>query len=469
MNIHNKKFSLFLLLILVVYSFHIFSMGNFGNVGKFQNANQSNFQPMQFQAMPNYSKNTFNVSLNSFDEYGFTPLLRAAALVDIEAIVSILERLEQDYGINGNNAQNIFTILNAQNKQGATAFSLLVENGTNYDVKLMLYHVRRLIGSNKNLFFKFLTPRFYTVQWTPLHWLAREGSSEILKTVILVAQRVLGKGSSLFDEFINAQDVDGLTPLVHTYFNSRHEKLLSEYGGRKLHAIDPVMQEARKLGNDLIEAIREDKFNVARSIIVNAQKKYKDSPKLFLEFLTTRTHDGWDALMHSVALGYEYTAFLLHVAEQYFKDDKISYYFVLRSVAQDGRGALIIAILRRSFTIANLLIEKIKKHSPNKYYVYILLNIRTYAKGFTPMLAAVDFSSDKDEFFTLIHNLIDTVAQQFGKNSRAVDIFVNTKDDDGFPPLAYATSPKITTLLTDFGATMEGYPPVAFLYRPSNA
>lgn len=418
---------------------------------------QSQFRSILNQAIQQYrgNKEAFNNFLNVRDGYGCTSLLRAAALVDIDQIIFILQKLEEYFGTDGKNFLDKFKFINAQCLQGHTAFYLLVQTGTKYDVELMIYHVLRLIGSHKQLFYHFLTPFTYNDKWTPLHWLAYQGAIVTLEAVVIIAEKVLGKDSDEFEKFINAEDSDHATPLSNAYFNIRHKKFLLEHGATIVRKTPKAIKEARQFGLDLIEAIREDRFSTVQRIIANVQQKYKDQPKLFFQVFMVRSHGGWDPLMHAAALSYEYTAFILHVIENYFENDEESFYAVLRNVAQDGRGALYITILRRNFETSKLLIRKIIDYSPSKYFLYILMNLRTYGKGFTPLLAAVDFSSDKDEFFDFIKILIETVAKPFGRDSRAVDLFINTHDQDGFTPLAYATSPKITQILLSYGARIN--------------
>ena len=434
---------------------------------------QSQFRSIMNTAMQRYRGNEkeFHKFLDFRDGYGCTTLIRAAALVDMDEIVFILEKLEEYYGTTEKNVLNLFSFLNARCLQGHSAFYLLIQNGTYKDVQLMLYHVIRLIGSYKYLFLQFLTAPTYENKWTPLHWLAYQGDPEILRTVVLIAEKKLGKDSPEYDQFINAEDEIGETPLSQTYFNTRFNKFLLEHGATILHKTKKDIQDARQIGLDLIEAIREDRFSVVQKLVFNAQEKYKDQPKLFLQIMMTRTQEGWDPLMHAAALSFNYLAFLLHAIERFFQHDEEAFYSILRNVEQAGRGALFITILRRNFIAAKLIIEKIKSYSPSKYFLYILLNIRTYGKGFTPLIAAVDYSSDRDEFFDFIEELIKIVAEIFGKDSRPMSLFINTQDNDGFPAFAYAATPRIKALLQSYGAHIEDilHPSKAKTYKSLRA
>ncbi len=421
---------------------------------------QSEFKSIMNSALQKFknNKNAFYEFLDVRDGYGCTSLLRAAALTDIDQVIFILEKVEKYYDTQDDGILDVFNFLNAQCLQGHTAFYLLAQNGTREQIDLMLYHVIRLLGSEKKLFLDFLNATAYEDGWTILHWLAFQGSMLNLEAVVIVAERILGKNSEEYESFINAVSLAGRTPYDNTYFNARHRQFLKQYGGITLHEIKPEIVEARKTGLELIEAIRDDKFNVVQKIIFETQKKYKKTPRLFLEVMMTRSPAGWDPLMHAVALSYEYTAFLLHIVETFFADDEEAFYSILRNVAQDGRGALIISLLQRKFDISHLIIRTMKNYAPSKYFLYILLNIRTYSKGFTPLLAAVNFSLDKRIFSEIISTLIDTIVGLFGKDSRPVQLFVNTRDLDGYPPLAYATAPDIITLLKSYGAELEKLP-----------
>lgn len=422
--------------------------------------NQSEFKAIMNEALQTFrnNKDAFYEFLDVRDGYGCTSLLRAAALSDIDQIMFILEKLEQFYNEQDDGILDVFNFLNAQCLQGHTAFYLLAQNGTREQVDIMLYHVIRLLGSEKKLFLDFLNATSYEDGWTIVHWLAFQGSMVNLEAVVIVAEKILGKDSEEYGKFINAESLAGRTPLDNTYFNPRHRQFIMQHGGISLHEIKPEILEARKTGLALIEGIRDAKFNVVQKIISEAQKKYKKTPRLFLEVLMTRSPAGWDPLMHAVAINYEFSAYLLYVVQTFFADDEEAFYSILRNVAQDGRGALIISILQRNFDISHLIIKTMKNFAPSKYFLYILLDIRAYGKGFTPLLAAVNFSLDKMIFTNLIGALLETIAELFGKESRPMDLYVNARDLNGYPPLAYATAPDVITLLKSYGARLEKLP-----------
>lgn len=422
---------------------------------------QSQFKSILSDAVQRFNADEFYEFIDTRDGYGCTCLIRAAALTDIDQIIYILEKLEEFYDKQDDGVIDVFNVINAQCLQGHTAFYLIAQNGTRQQVDLMLYHVIRLLGSERELFLQFLNARVYEDGSTVLHWLAYEGSSVNLEAVVIVAERILGKGSDEFEAFINAQSINGRTPLDKTYFNARHRQFLKQNGGVSLHIEPPEFVEAHKIGLALIDSIRDDKFNIMQKIITQAQKKYKNDPHLFLEVMMARTDAGWDPLMNAVAINainHEYTAYLLHAIETFFQDDEEAFYSILRNVAQDGRGALIITMLQRNFVISHLLIKTIKEYAPSKYFMYILYNIRTYVKGYTPLIAAANFSSEEKVFNNIIMELLDGIVEIFGKDSRPMELFVNTRDLDNYPPLAYSITPELDALLRSYGATLEPLP-----------
>jgi len=427
---------------------------------------QTQFKSIMNSAFQKFqgNKNAFYEFLDVRDGYGCTCLLRAAALSDIDQMVFIFEKLEKYYNTQNDGILDVFNFLNAQCLQGHTAFYLLAQNGTRQQLDLMLYQVIRLLGSEKKLFLEFLNSPAYEDGWTVLHWLAFQGSMVNLEAVVIVAERLLGKNSEEYNAFINAESLAGRTALDNAYFNSRHRQFIKEHGGISVRSLAPEVVEARKTGLALIEAIRDAKISNVQKIIFQAQKKYKETPSLFLEVMMTRSSGGWDPLMHAVAISKsasetnEVIIFLLHAVKTFFANDEEAFYSIMRNVAQDGRGALIIAILQRDFDTAHLILATIKDFAPSKYFLYILLDVRTYVKGYTPLLAAVTFNLDEKIFSDLITDLVETVVGLFGKDSRPVDLFVNARDLNGSSVLAYATTPDIITLLKSYGAQLEKLP-----------
>lgn len=233
---------------------------------------QSQFRSIMNQAVSQFrgNKEAFYQFLNVRDGNGCTSLLRAAALVDMDEIIFILQKLEEYYSTSPGgyekNILDVFNFINAQCLQGHTAFYLLAQNGTKADVELMLYYIIQLLGSQKKLFFRFLITPTYDDKWTILHWLSYQGGVAILMAVVIIAEKVLGKDSEEYEKFINAEDATGATPLAYAYFNIRHRKFLVEHGATIIHKTKKDIEEARQIGLDLIEAIREDRFSSVQRI-----------------------------------------------------------------------------------------------------------------------------------------------------------------------------------------------------------
>lgn len=424
---------------------------------------QSKFKAIMNDAVQKFrnNKEAFYEFLDFRDGYGCTCLIRAVALLDVDQITFILEKLEKFYTAQNDGLLDVFNFLNAKCLLGQTAFYLLAQNGTREQLDIMFYHVIRFLGSEKKLFLEFLNSKAYGNGWTILHWLAFQGAMPNLEAVAIVGERILGKDSEEYGEFINAQSLTGRTPLDNTYFNARHRQFILQNGGVSLQPLNTEVEEARKIGLALIDAIRDDKFDVVQKIILEAQKKYKETPHLFYELMTVRSPAGWDPLMHAVGINeiqYQYPAFLLHTIKTFFVDDEDAFYSIMRSVAQDGRGSILISILQRNFTLSQMIIKTIKEYAPSKYFLYILINIQSYGKGFTPLLAAVNFSSDTRIFSDIIRTLVETVAELFGKDTRPVLLFVNSRDFNGYPTLAYANTPYVTKLLIRYGALFDRLP-----------
>ena len=340
--------------------------------------------------------------------------------------------------------------LDARDPEGNSAFFFATQNGDYKTIKAMIDRIPDLLD-DKQLLLKFLTATVYADKWTSLHWLVYDGATDAMKYLVTQVSKILGKHSSEYDAFINAVNEDGGTPLNYA-LKPEDRKFLIENGATILHALNAPVLEAHTLSEQFIEAMHDSAFGKMQKIMFQAQTQYQNEPDLFFEFITHKDEAGWDALMHAVAQSrYEYVAFILYSIERFFHNKPQYIYNVLSSVSIDGQSPLFEAVLRRSFDIAKLLIEKTKLYSSNKYLFYMVMNTTGYTKGLTPLLATVFFGSDKDEFYDITKLILEVVAERFGKISHVMDLFVNARNRDGFTALSYASSGKIKKLLQEYG------------------
>jgi ankyrin repeat protein len=399
------------------------------------------------------NKSGYYAFLTQKNDEGMTTLMIASALFDYRQIITMLDEVATYYGDKKTkeDKQQIFNFLDTRDPLGNSAFYFSTQNGDYKTIKAFMDRVPALLD-DKDLFLKFLSAHVYNDKWTSLHWLTYDGALRPLKLLVQTAEKVLGKHSTLYDEFINAQNEDNGTALTYA-LTSDVRKFLIDHGATIIQQLDPEIAQAHALSQQFVEVMHDSAFGKMQKIMFQAQEKYKDKPDTFFEFITAKDESGWDMLMHAVGQGrYEYVAFILYSIEKFLHNKTQLIYDSLSSVSTEGQSPLIIAILRRNFDIAKLLIEKIKQYSKNKYLFYMIMNTTVYTKGLTPLLATVFFSSDKDEFYEVTKLILEVIAERFGKYSHTMDLFVNTRNYDGFTALSYASSEKLKKLLVDYGA-----------------
>ena len=388
------------------------------------------------------------------NEDTMTPLMIASSVFDTKQVIFLLDKFAEFYGpkLTEKEKKYIFDYLDARDKEGNSAFFFATQNGDYPTIKAMVDRVAALLQDNE-LLLKFLNATVYADQWTSLHWLVYDNAMRSVEYLIPTIEKIFGKNSSEYDDFINAKNEEGSTPLNYA-LTPDCRKFLIDHGAIILNPINPQIRGAQTLSAQFIEAMHDGAFGKMQKIMAQAQEEYKSNADLFFEFITAKDEGGWDIMLHATAQGrYEYVAYILYATERFFKGKSLQYmYDILSSVSIDGHASISIAILRRNFEIAKLLIEKIKQYSQNKYLFYMIMNTTSYPKGLTPLLSSVFFGSDKDEFYEITKLILESIAERFGKNSHIMDLFVNTRNYDGFTALSYVASKKIKKLLQDYGA-----------------
>lgn len=399
------------------------------------------------------NKRGYYTFLTQKNDDGMTILMVASALFDYKQVITILDEIAKFYGNKKTkeDREQIFNFLDTRDPLGNSAFYFSTQNGDYNTIKAFMERVPTLLD-DKDLLLKFLNASVYNDKWTSLHWLTYDGAVRPLKLVVTTAEKFLGKHSTQYDEFINAQTEDNGTPLSYA-LTPDVRKFLIDNGGTILQPLAPEIAEAHALSQQFVEVMHDSAFGKMQKIMFQAEEKYKDKPDTFFEFITAKDESGWDMLMHAVGQGrYEYVAFILYSIEKFLHNKTQLIYDALSSVSIEGQSSLITAILRRSFDIAKLLIEKTKQYAKNRYLFYMIMNTTVYTKGLTPLLATVFFSSDKDEFYDVTQLILEVIAERFGKYSHTMDLFVNKRNNDGFTALSYASSEKLKKLLIDYGA-----------------
>lgn len=397
--------------------------------------------------------------MNARDKDSFNIMHLTALTADLESLSALFDALERYYG---SNKQAISKYLMTTDKRGLTVLSLAEYNGDKRVMEIVLMRAMQLIGSDKKLFFDFLNKGDKESDWKPLANASFDNEYPLVEMMIKIAAYVFGRDSDYFKKFINALDDEGNNALFYANSN-RIKLLLLNYGARRLAEKKQAklrIENANKWGMKLNEASNRDKFGLFKKTLDEVEAKYKDDQDFLFYFFSTADDAGWTPFINTAADNqYKYIKLLLERIDKLLpEEDKDDKSLFLSNADFEGRMPLHLAILRRNFKVAKLIIDNLVRYSINKPFLYTALNGANNLNGFTPFINAVYASEIYDEeVFEFIKYFLEKMAELFGRNARIFYLFLNSRDYNGFSALAYATDEKIIKLLKSYGAvdTME--------------
>jgi ankyrin repeat protein len=398
-----------------------------------------------------HSPEMFLRFLNTPTQEGVPPLSYAAAVSGDENIVFMINKAKQVF--NGN--KDLFLrFINAPDVDGHTALYWASETGRFSTIQTLLNNVASsVLGSDKKLFLKFLTASADD-KWTPLHNLTYASDSDAMKAMVYKARDMLDPDSEEYNQFINYVEKSGGTPLSYALDPSDRLFLINN-GATITQPFGIEERTAMSLGDKLIEAVKDDNFEEFKRILRRIQEQYKNNKEYFVDAISQRDADGWNALMHAVA--HNKISFIedyVNVVGKVLKNNIEDIYDVLSNKSKDGENVLIIAISRRYFKAASIILDLIKRYAKNKLFYYMFMNEPEDTNGFSPLLAAVYNSAsggDEEEFYAIIKEMIEDMNERFG-GTHAFYHFINVTDYNGNTALAFATIPKLRQLLIRYGA-----------------
>lgn len=417
--------------------------------------NQKTFNTMLEHAAQQYHHyDEFFAFFKVPDELNMCTLARAVALADTEQITKMFECLKKYISRNQISQKQIFDLLNIQDESQSQFHILIlsVQVRSYAALKALLEGITNILH-DQDLLFQLMTARSPSFGFPPLTLITHAGAIQLLELFIEYAKKMFGRKTTMYSNFINAVDRQGNTAL-HYAIRPTNRKILIDNGSIELGASSNTDKEFHALSTQLIDSMESNELGRMQRIILSAEKKYADDKIKFFLFITTKDDEGWSVLTHAAANNVqEYIAFILYTVERMFHDKPEIMFALISNVNLDGQTVLVTAIVRRYFELAQYLLEKMEKYQKNKYLLFSTLNSPAYIKGLTPILSTVFYSSDNEEFYDITHLLLETIEKRFGKDSRAMDLFVNYRDLDGFTPLTYTLStPKLHKLLLSYGA-----------------
>jgi ankyrin repeat protein len=410
------------------------------------------FRSLLKQVVQQYrgDKEGFLKVLNTRDEDDFNIMQFGSLISDIENVSAIFDALEEFYG---NDTYGLFEYLSQRTKQGLTILGLAEYSANRRLIELIMMRIMKLSAENKELFLKFMNLGTYQENERPLGDASFDSEFENIKIMVKVAAHVLGRDSKEFDEFLNAQEKSGNNALSYAKDN-QIKFFLMHYGAKMpIGPIDPLITKANQEGLALNHAINHDQFKKFNKIL-NLASQFKDNDYALFTFFSTRNSAGWNPFINVAADNQiNYLKILLEKIDYLFKEDKETKSLLLSNADFEGRTPLHLAILRRNFDIARLLIDTIVRYSVNKPFLYAVLSVANELNGFTPFTNTIYASEDFDEeIYEFTKFFITRAEQLFGRNSRMFYLFMNTRDYNGWNPLAYAVDTPMIKLLKSYGA-----------------
>lgn len=391
--------------------------------------------------------------LDTRDDHYLNILFFTTLIGDLENMSVIFDALKEGFG---NDTMWLFRYLNTRDKTGRNLLSAAEYNANHRTMELVLMRVIELIGHDHELFFKFMTAGDYEHNWKAVIDASEDSESRNLEMMVKLTEKILGEESVFFKQFINTSDSEGDTP-INSAQTPETRFFLERYGAIMTKPADqtPEVEKAIEYGHKLIEASNLGNFKEFKKIIDTALEEFQDQQHLIYHILYAKDDAGWNVIIHTAADGqYKYLKLLLALIKKYFAaDEKELKSIILASTDFEGRTSLHMAINRRHYKVARLLVETYIEHGVNKPMIFAVLNTPNELNGFTPFMNAVygvyQFDHDAYEF---VKYMIQKAENYFGRDSRMFWLFLNARDYNGWTPLDYAADKQIEELLKSYSA-----------------
>ena len=421
-----------------------------------QEKNPDHFINLLKQAATTMSKNEFTRFLETRSpDLGWTALHIAAITDDTVQMTALFHALNVAYK---NDKQAIAHYLNLTTKKGYTAFMLSCYSGNIRIVKTFFDNAIQTLKNNKKLLLQTLNAAEPLKGIVGLHLLAFDSASASIEYVLKTLEKLWGNESKEFYEFINKTDNNGLTVLNYSRV-TRDKHLLINYGAIINRQRSPGIRQAEQASRKLKQAMHNNDLQEVLHILHEAKTTFNEEE--YIHFMTTQDKQGWVPIMNPTGQNrIKLVEILLSEVYENLKHKPYDLYDVIAAMDFTGRTTLAVAVERRAFEIATMLLTQALEVPINKYLLYDYLVTQEAGRGFAVLTIAIFDSSDEDIYIDFVEQLLEGIAQLFGKESRAFYLFINQLDYNNYTAFDYANTPKMKELLMKYGAQ-----PGSIVYR----
>lgn len=417
------------------------------------------FKDMLDYELPRYRNNKqalFDIlNYRSEDGYNLMHLfIRMGDLENLELLFNTLNNLYAD------TPQDYFQYLMTRDTMnGLTIVGLAQETNNRYVLAFILMRIYDLLHNRPDEFFKIMYATDTARGWHPLINAVDDSAYEMVLMMLTVSAKVLDEYSAKFKRYINRTDSIGDRAL--DLAKTRREELLLESFGAQRTTTKEETSEANRIHDLSLRLINFSNKNVIdtqkfEELIDSGMNYCQTNEQLVYKLFNTQDQDGWTPIMHVASAGqYGYMRILLNKMEQCtgqkYKDLK---YQIFRLTDSQGRSPLHLVIFRKHFRMARKLFDYLIKDPTDKPLLFSILNLPTDFNGFSPLAAALFIIGGNDtQGVALIRHMVESVVALYGRNSRYMYMFLNTRDYSNLCPLAYIISANIRAILREYGAT----------------
>lgn len=418
-------------------------------------AAQKKAAPGEFKSTLNRpSRAEFEQFITTKNEQGWNPLMVAIGMSDAQELDAILKAIDRLYG---NDYQTIYSILHdTSTKEGYSALLIAAHRGERTVIDLLINFIKKHLAAHPQKFFDIISQSDTENSDFPLELLAWNNASYGLNALVNAAKEVLRRQPALLKNFLNQLDNLGNSSLFYIR-NSQDKVFLKNAGAQVIESKNPPVKQALKMNRDIIESLHRGQYATAKATIAQALRDFNGNDDLLTLVFATQDENGWDILAHAIATSNDKALiqYLVETIATAFKNP-IARFNALANIDQEGLSNLSLALQRKNYDFARLLINEMQKistqHDLNPLQFHLYMTFENELTGASPLITIMRNNNGDEQAFAMIKFIVEKMAEIYGRNSRAFATFINATDFDGKRALDYASTDEIGNYLKSYGA-----------------